>query len=99
MSPPRNSRVGAPSEGAIIHPLIAKSRKAPSRGPRKLGGVVIHNAHFFSPGRQLTLEFKTKYSDWPINNLTNSVKSIYAESDNRLATLKSESVAEFSSTI
>ena len=30
-------------------------------------------------GRQLTLEFKTKYSDWPINNLTNFVKSIYAE--------------------
>jgi hypothetical protein len=30
-------------------------------------------------GRRLTLEFKTKYSDWPINNLTNFVKSIYAE--------------------
>jgi glyoxylase-like metal-dependent hydrolase (beta-lactamase superfamily II) len=30
-------------------------------------------------GRQLALEFKTKYSDWPINNLTNFVKSIYAE--------------------
>ena len=30
-------------------------------------------------GRQLTLEFKKKYSDWPINNLTNFVKSIYAE--------------------
>src|SRR5260221_6076594 len=30
-------------------------------------------------GRQLTLEFKTKYSDWPISNLTNFVKSIYAE--------------------
>ncbi len=30
-------------------------------------------------GRQLTLEFKTKYSDWPINNLTNFVMSIFAE--------------------
>jgi glyoxylase-like metal-dependent hydrolase (beta-lactamase superfamily II) len=30
-------------------------------------------------GKQLTAEFKTKYSDWPINNLTNFVKSIYAE--------------------
>ena len=30
-------------------------------------------------GRQLTVEFKAKYSDWPINNLTNFVKSIYAE--------------------
>jgi hypothetical protein len=30
-------------------------------------------------GKQLTVEFKTKYSDWPINNLTNFVKSIYAE--------------------
>src|SRR6266478_7261726 len=30
-------------------------------------------------GKQLTLEFKTKYSDWPINNLTNFVKSIFAE--------------------
>jgi glyoxylase-like metal-dependent hydrolase (beta-lactamase superfamily II) len=30
-------------------------------------------------GKQLTAEFKTKYPDWPINNLTNFVKSIYAE--------------------
>ena len=30
-------------------------------------------------GKQLTAEFKTKYSDWPINNLTNFVRSIYAE--------------------
>jgi glyoxylase-like metal-dependent hydrolase (beta-lactamase superfamily II) len=30
-------------------------------------------------GKQLTVEFKTKHSDWPINNLTNFVKSIYAE--------------------
>jgi hypothetical protein len=30
-------------------------------------------------GRQLTIEFKTKYAGWPINNLTNFVKSIYAE--------------------
>src|SRR6266700_388367 len=30
-------------------------------------------------GKQLTLEFKTKYSDWPINTLTNFVKSIFAE--------------------
>ncbi len=30
-------------------------------------------------GKQLTAEFKTKYSDWPINNLTSFVKSIYAE--------------------
>jgi glyoxylase-like metal-dependent hydrolase (beta-lactamase superfamily II) len=30
-------------------------------------------------GRRLTTEFKTKYVDWPINNLTNFVKSIYAE--------------------
>jgi glyoxylase-like metal-dependent hydrolase (beta-lactamase superfamily II) len=30
-------------------------------------------------GTQLTLAFKTKYSDWPINNLTNFVKSIFAE--------------------
>jgi len=30
-------------------------------------------------GTQLTIEFKAKYADWPINNLTNFVKSIYAE--------------------
>jgi glyoxylase-like metal-dependent hydrolase (beta-lactamase superfamily II) len=30
-------------------------------------------------GKRLTTEFKTKYADWPINNLTNFVKSIYAE--------------------
>jgi glyoxylase-like metal-dependent hydrolase (beta-lactamase superfamily II) len=30
-------------------------------------------------GKRLTAEFKTKYADWPINNLTNFVKSIYAE--------------------
>ena len=30
-------------------------------------------------GRSLTAEFKTKYPDWPINNVTNFVKSIYAE--------------------
>jgi glyoxylase-like metal-dependent hydrolase (beta-lactamase superfamily II) len=30
-------------------------------------------------GKLLTTEFKTKYTDWPINNLTNFVKSIYAE--------------------
>ena len=30
-------------------------------------------------GKLLTAEFKTKYSDWPINNLTNFVRSIYAE--------------------
>jgi glyoxylase-like metal-dependent hydrolase (beta-lactamase superfamily II) len=30
-------------------------------------------------GKRLTADFKTKYADWPINNLTNFVKSIYAE--------------------
>jgi glyoxylase-like metal-dependent hydrolase (beta-lactamase superfamily II) len=30
-------------------------------------------------GKLLTTEFKQKYADWPINNLTNFVKSIYAE--------------------
>jgi glyoxylase-like metal-dependent hydrolase (beta-lactamase superfamily II) len=30
-------------------------------------------------GRLLTAEFKTKYPDWPINDVTNFVKSIYAE--------------------
>ena len=30
-------------------------------------------------GRLLTEEFKNKYSDWPIKDLTNFVKSIYAE--------------------
>jgi glyoxylase-like metal-dependent hydrolase (beta-lactamase superfamily II) len=30
-------------------------------------------------GKQLTAEFKTKYADWPINSVTNFVKSIYAE--------------------
>lgn len=30
-------------------------------------------------GKTLTVELKTKYPDWPINNLTNFVKSIYAE--------------------
>jgi len=30
-------------------------------------------------GKLLTAEFKAKYADWPINNLTNFVKSIYAE--------------------
>jgi glyoxylase-like metal-dependent hydrolase (beta-lactamase superfamily II) len=30
-------------------------------------------------GRKLTAEFKTKYADWPSMNVTNFVKSIYAE--------------------
>jgi glyoxylase-like metal-dependent hydrolase (beta-lactamase superfamily II) len=30
-------------------------------------------------GRSLTEEFKKTYSDWPIKDLTNFVKSIYAE--------------------
>ncbi len=30
-------------------------------------------------GKRLTVEFKAKYADWPINNLTGFVKSIYAE--------------------
>jgi glyoxylase-like metal-dependent hydrolase (beta-lactamase superfamily II) len=30
-------------------------------------------------GKRLTAEFKTKYADWPINNLTNFVKRVYAE--------------------
>ena len=30
-------------------------------------------------GRQLTTEFKAKYSGWPINNLTGFVRSVYAE--------------------
>jgi glyoxylase-like metal-dependent hydrolase (beta-lactamase superfamily II) len=30
-------------------------------------------------GKRLTTEFKKKYADWPINNLTNFVKSIYEE--------------------
>jgi glyoxylase-like metal-dependent hydrolase (beta-lactamase superfamily II) len=30
-------------------------------------------------GAQLTTQFKAKYPDWPINNLTNFVKRIYAE--------------------
>jgi glyoxylase-like metal-dependent hydrolase (beta-lactamase superfamily II) len=30
-------------------------------------------------GKQLTAEFKAKYADWPINSVTNFVKSIYAE--------------------
>jgi glyoxylase-like metal-dependent hydrolase (beta-lactamase superfamily II) len=30
-------------------------------------------------GKQLTTEFKAKYPDWPINNLTGFVRSVYAE--------------------
>jgi glyoxylase-like metal-dependent hydrolase (beta-lactamase superfamily II) len=30
-------------------------------------------------GQRLTAEFKSKYPDWPINNLTSFVKSIYSE--------------------
>jgi glyoxylase-like metal-dependent hydrolase (beta-lactamase superfamily II) len=30
-------------------------------------------------GKRLTTEFKTKYADWPIRDVTNFVKSIYAE--------------------
>ena len=30
-------------------------------------------------GKRLTAEFKAKYADWPINSVTNFVKSIYAE--------------------
>jgi hypothetical protein len=30
-------------------------------------------------GKQLTAEFQTKYADWPIHDLTNFVKRIYAE--------------------
>jgi len=30
-------------------------------------------------GKQLTTEFKAKYADWPINNLTGFVRSVYAE--------------------
>jgi len=30
-------------------------------------------------GKMLTAEFKAKYRDWPINSVSNFVKSIYAE--------------------
>ena len=40
----------------------------------KKEGVAVDEA-----GRLLTAEFKTKYSDWPIKDVTNFVKSIYAE--------------------
>ena len=30
-------------------------------------------------GKQLTTEFKAKYTDWPINNLNGFVRSVYAE--------------------
>ena len=30
-------------------------------------------------GKQITAEFQKKYSDWPIHDLTNFVKSVYAE--------------------
>ena len=41
--------------------------------------VITEGINADDAGPQLTVEFKTKYSDWPINNLTNFVKSIYAE--------------------
>jgi hypothetical protein len=37
------------------------------------------NVNADEAGRMLTAEFKTKYRDWPINDVTNFVKSIYAE--------------------
>jgi glyoxylase-like metal-dependent hydrolase (beta-lactamase superfamily II) len=37
------------------------------------------NVNADEAGRMLTAEFKTKYPDWPINDVTNFVKSIYAE--------------------
>jgi glyoxylase-like metal-dependent hydrolase (beta-lactamase superfamily II) len=40
----------------------------------KKEGVAVDEA-----GRLLTAEFKTKYSDWPIKDVTNFVKSVYAE--------------------
>jgi glyoxylase-like metal-dependent hydrolase (beta-lactamase superfamily II) len=40
----------------------------------KKEGVAVEDA-----GRSLTAEFKTKYPDWPITDVTNFVKSIYAE--------------------
>jgi len=30
-------------------------------------------------GKQITAEFQKKYADWPIRDLTNFVKSVYAE--------------------
>jgi hypothetical protein len=30
-------------------------------------------------GKRLTVEFKTKYSDWQINSVSGFVKSVYAE--------------------
>ena len=40
----------------------------------KKEGVAVEDA-----GRSLTTEFKSKYPDWPITDVTNFVKSIYAE--------------------
>jgi glyoxylase-like metal-dependent hydrolase (beta-lactamase superfamily II) len=40
----------------------------------KRQGVTAEDA-----GARLTTEFKGKYAGWPINNLTNFVKSVYAE--------------------
>ncbi len=40
----------------------------------KQEGVAVEEA-----GRVLTAEFKEKYPDWPIKDLTNFVKSVYAE--------------------
>jgi len=34
-------------------------------------------------GKMLTAEFQAKYPDWPVNNLANLVRSVYADPDAR----------------
>jgi glyoxylase-like metal-dependent hydrolase (beta-lactamase superfamily II) len=65
----------APGDGSLVAQERAFIADLQTRAlALKRQGVSVEDA-----GKQLTAEFKTKYADWPINNLGNFVKSIYTE--------------------
>jgi hypothetical protein len=65
----------APGDGSLVSKERAFIDDLRTRAlTLKRQGVSVDDA-----GKQLSAEFKTKYSDWPNMNVAGFVKSIYAE--------------------
>jgi len=73
---PDHSPVG---DGALVQSERAFLKDVRTRAlALKRQGVSAEDA-----GKTLTAELKAKYPDWPINNLTNLVKNVYADPSDR----------------
>ena len=59
--------------------LVAKERAFIVDLRTRALGLKQQGADADKAGQLLTAEFKTRYPDWPNTNVTNFVKSIYAE--------------------